>query len=481
MYDYVIIGAGIIGSSIARELSRYQLKAVVLEKENDVANVQTLANSAIVHSGHNPEPGSLKAKLNIWGNKLYDELEKELEIPLLRCGAYVVAHNKDEEKQLEELFENAGKNGVPEFALLDGDVARKEEPNLAKSITKVLTLPTTKVTYPWEVAFACMENAIKNGVKIIKNAEVVSMVHEGDIFKVTAKSHKTIEAKNVINATGVDTDDVAKLLDKSVPFKIKPRKGEYFVLDNRQKGFVNHVLYPLPTEAGKGVLLTPQVHGETLVGPNSNYVDAKHRTDVSYEGLEYVKNNAGSLAENIPFNQIIRSFAGIRATSDYGDFYIKESLEHKGFYHLAGIDSPGLSAAPAIAKYLLSDVINIDELYSKKPDFDPIRKKRMEFNKLSMDEKKNLIKKFDTYGNIVCKCENITEKEIVDAIHAPLGSETIKGLRKRTRAGAGLCQGGYCEEKVMKIIAREIGATPLAVAYDSEISKLFDKETKVKS
>ncbi len=481
MYDYIVIGAGIIGSMVARELARYQLKAVVLEKTNDVANVQTLANSAIIHSGHNPDPGTLKAKLNIWGNKLYDELEKELDIPLLRCGAYVVAHNKDEEKVLQKLFDNAKINGVDECMILSGEEARIDEPNLAKSITKVLTLPTTKVTYPWEVAFACMENAMKNGVAFRKNSEVTDIEAIEGAFRLTINHKAKIETLNIINATGVSSDDVAKLLDKDVPFRIKPRKGEYFVLDRRIKGFVNHVLYPLPSESGKGVLLTPQVHGEILVGPNSVFVEDKHRTNVSFEGLAYVKNNAGSLADNVPFNQIIRSFAGIRASSDYKDFYIKESNENKGFYHLAGIDSPGLSAAPAIAKYLLADVINIDEKYPLKDSFDPIRKKAQEFGSLPLSEKIKMIQEFDTYGNVVCKCEQVTEKEIIDAIHAPLGSDTIKGIKKRTRAGAGLCQGGYCEEKIMKIIARETNRSPLEVSYDSEGSKLFDEETKVKS
>lgn len=480
MYDYIIIGAGIVGSCVARELSRYNLKALVLEKENDVANVQTLANSAILHSGHNPEPGSLKAKLNILGNAMYDELEKELDIAILRTGAYVIAHNEKEEKQLEELFENSKINGVPEFELLSYEEAVKEEPNLAKTVTKVLSLPTTKVTYPWDVAFACMENAIKNGVTFKKNAAVTDIRKENDIFYVTINKEQTYETKFIINAAGVAADEIAALIEEHVPYKSTPRKGEYFVLDKRVKGFVNHVLYPLPTELGKGVLLTPQVHGNILVGPNSQYVDNKHDTSTSYDGLEYVKANAPLLADNIPFHQIIRSFAGIRATIDKEDFYIKESLEVKGFYHLAGIDSPGLTAAPAIAKYLSEEVIGVPSRYKKKSNFDPIRRKQPEFYSLPKEERERLIKQYPTYGNIVCKCEKITEKEVVDAINGPLGSDTIKGIKKRARTGAGLCQGGYCEEKVMKLIAREKNISPLDIKYDTDKSNLFISETKVK-
>lgn len=480
MYDYVVIGAGIIGTNVARELSRYKLKALVLERENDVANVQTMANSAILHSGHNPEPGSLKAKLNVWGNHLYTIMEKELDLQILHSGAYVAAHNKKEEAQLDELVETATKNGVPEFELLDFEEAKKTEPNLAPSITKVMSLPTTKVAFPWDVAFACMENAMKNGVELRLNATVTGLEKTGDHFTITINNKDTVEAKYVINATGVDSDDVAELLETKAPIKIRPRKGEYFVLDRRVKGFINHVLYPLPTEAGKGVLLTPQVHGNILVGPNSFYVDDKHRTDTTFDGLDYVKEHASALAKDIPFNKIIRSFAGIRASSDHEDFYIAESTTIPGLYHLAGIDSPGLTAAPAIAKYLLADVIHIDTKYPEKDHFDPIRVRRPEFNQLTDAEQKQLVEEYPTYGNIICKCERVTEKEIVDAIHAPLGSDTIKGIKKRTRAGAGLCQGGYCEEKIMKLIAREKGISPLDVAYDSVCSNLFTSETKVK-
>ncbi|MBI9010248.1 MAG: NAD(P)/FAD-dependent oxidoreductase [Tenericutes bacterium] len=480
MYDYVVIGAGIVGSFIARELSKYNLKALVLEKENDVANVQTLANSAILHSGHNPEPNSLKTKLCLLGNKLYEEVEDELCIPLLRTGAYVVAHNNDEEQKLLDLVETTKANHVTEYELLDYAEACKTEPNLAKSITKVLSLPTTKVTYPWEAAFACMENAIVNGVEFKKNSEVTNITKSKEGFVVTVNKLDNYHTKYVINATGVNTDDIAAMVEKHVSFKIKPRHGEYYVLDKRVKGFVNHVLYPLPTDLGKGVLLTPQIHGNILVGPDSKWVDDKYRTNNTPAGLEYVKTNAKHLAENVPFHQIIRSFAGIRATSDQDDFIIEESKEAKGFYHLAGIDSPGLTAAPAIAKYLVEDIMHVQDKYSINKEFNPIRFKNKEFGSLDYEQQLEFIKKDPLHGNIICKCENITEREVLDAINGPLGSNTIKGVKKRCRAGAGLCQGGYCEEKVYKLIVRETKATPLDVCYDGAKSNMFVSETKVK-
>jgi glycerol-3-phosphate dehydrogenase len=479
LYDYIIIGAGVVGSAIARELSLYQAKTLVLEKENDVANVQSLANSAIVHSGHNPEPNSLKARLSVWGNKLYEEMEKELDIPLLRTGAYVVAHNAEEERQLEELTELARINQVPEFKILSFEEALKDEPNLSKTVTKVLSLPTTKVTYPWEVAFAAMENALINGVEFIKNALVTGIKKEFDYFVVTVNNHIEYQCRYLINSAGVASDDIAGLIEKNVPFHITGRKGEYFVIDKRAKGFVNHILYPLPTELGKGVLITPQYHGEILLGPNSELVEDKYLPTTSFAGLAYVKEHAAMLADNIPFNQIIRSFAGIRSTADYDDFYIKESLEVKGLFHLGGIDSPGLTACFAIAKYLVNEVMNVDNIYQLNPDFNPYRKKRVMFHKLSDVEKQVLIKEEPMYGNIICKCEKITEKEILEAMRGPLGSNTIKGIKKRTRAGAGLCQGGYCEEKIVKMISKEFNLSPMDIAYDKENTKLFTQETKV--
>ena len=478
MFDYIIIGAGVIGSMIARELSRYNTSVKVLEKENDVANVQSLANSAIIHSGHNPKPGSLKAKLSVWGNKLYEEMEEELSIPLLKSGAYVIAHNKSEEDKLTELYNIAKDNKVPDFYYLDLDKAIKEEPNLADNVTKVLSLPTTKVTYPWEVAFLCMENAINNGVSLQKNSLVTDILVLKNYFVVEINNKENIKTKNIIIASGVACDVFAKMVEKQVPYKVKGRKGEYFVLDKRVKGFVNHVLYPLPTEKGKGVLITPQYHGNILLGPTSEFVDDKYNVSTTYDGLDYVKENSTKLAKNISFNMIIRSFAGIRSSINLDDFYIKESKEVNGFYHVAGIDSPGLTAAPAIAKYLLKEIINIDDKYTKKEDFDPIVKKKREFHSLPKEEQEKLLKKDSRYGNIICKCEKITEKEVIEAINGELGSDTIKGLKKRIRVGAGLCQGGYCEEKVMKIIAREKNISPLKVEYDDKKSDLFVSETK---
>ncbi len=471
MHDFIVIGSGIVGALITRELSKYPVSVLVLDKENDIASHQTTANSAIIHSGHDPKPNTLKAKLCVLGNRLYEDLEKELNIPILRTGAFVVAHNKQEEAMLDILYDRATTNSVDKVYLLDGHDALKEEPRLSKDITKVLSLPTTKVTYPWEVAIAAITNAVKNGASFKRNAEVIDIKHHEDHFTLTLKNGEQLDAKKIINASGVNSDDIAKLLEDDFPLSIQPRKGEYFVLDRKAEGLFNHVIYPLPTEKGKGVLIVPQVHGNILLGPTSNNITDKSDASNTKNGLAYIKEALSSLATHIPYDMIIRTFAGVRASSTYDDFYIKESFKYKGFYHVAGIDSPGLTAAPAIAKYLVEDIIKLD--LPLKNDFDPIRLKPKSFHTLDEETKTKMVKDNPKYGNLICKCEKISEQEIIDAIHGPTGNDTIKGIKKRARAGSGLCQGGYCESLVLKIIARETGQKIDQINYYQEHTEIL--------
>jgi glycerol-3-phosphate dehydrogenase len=346
MHDVIIIGAGITGSAIAFELSKYQMSVLVLEKENDVGSGATMANSAIIHSGHDPKPGTLKAKLNVLGNALYDDLENDLQIPLLRTGAYLVAHGEAEEIKLEELKKRAEINGVEAF-YVPLEEAFNKDPHLSKTITKVVSLPSTKVTFPWEVALALMETAVVNGVQLEKNQSVIAIEKIKDLFEVTTETG-TFKSRYIINAAGVYAEKIASLVETVVPYETKPRKGEYFVIDRRAKGFMNHVIYPVPTNQGKGVLITPQVHGEILIGPTSEYTQAFNSTNTTKEGLAWVKKEALKLADDIPYEKTIRTFAGLRPSLKEYDFYIQESNEVSHFIHVAGIDSPGLTAAPAI-------------------------------------------------------------------------------------------------------------------------------------
>ncbi|MDY0294315.1 MAG: NAD(P)/FAD-dependent oxidoreductase [Acholeplasmataceae bacterium] len=477
MYDYVIIGSGIIGSLIARELSKYEVSVLILDKENDIASHQTTANSAIIHSGHDPKENTLKARLCVAGNRLYDELEKELNIPLLRTGAFVVAHDEEEEKALEELYKRAVNNGVQSIHFISQKEILEAEPLLSSSITKALSLPSTKVTYPWEVAISAVSNAIKNGAEFKRNSHVVSIDKINGTYRIYLENGEPINTRNIINASGVSSDHIASMIEDDFPLKITPRRGEYFVLDRKAKDLFKHVIYPIPSKAGKGVLIVPQVHGNVLLGPTSENIDEKDEASTTLIGMKKIRHDLLSLSNQIPYHMIIRTFAGIRASSTYDDFYIQESKINKGFYHVAGIDSPGLTAAPAIAKYLIEDIIRINAPLKK--NFDPMREKPIVFHKLSDDMKIKLIQEKPKYGNLVCKCEKITEQEIIDAIHGPVGNDTVKGIKKRARAGSGLCQGGYCEGQVIKIIARETNQPLSHINYYQKDTPILIKETKI--
>ena len=475
MHDVVIIGAGITGSAIARELSKYEMSVCVLEKENDVGSGATMANSAIIHSGHDPKPGTLKAQLNVLGNALYDELEKELNIPLLRTGAYLVAHGDEEEKTLETLKQRAAENGV-ETIDISLDEAFKTDPHLSKTITKVVSLPSTKVTFPWEVAVALMENAIMNGVQLGKNQTIESISYDDGRFVIKTQKD-TFTSKYIINAAGVYAEKIAAMIETNVPYQTSPRKGEYFVIDRRAKGYMNHVIYPVPTDKGKGVLITPQVHGEILIGPTSDFTDELNATNTTPEGLAWVRREAIKLADAIPYHQTIRTFAGLRPSIKSYDFYINESKEAKGFFHVAGIDSPGLTAAPAIGQYVTGLVLS-KERFLKKTDFNPTREKIIPYRTMDDAAKKQAFQEDARYGKLICKCERVTEADVVKAIHRPVPADSVKAVKKRTRAGAGICQGGYCEHNVIAIIAKELSIPKTSVNYYNPHTEILISETK---
>ena len=477
MYDFIIIGAGVTGTNIARMLSKYQLKTMVLDKESDIGNGATLANSAIVHSGHDPKEDTLKAKLCVRGNALYHELEKNLHVPLLHNGAYLVASDEESEAQLDTLFNRAKYNGVHvEFVPLE--VAFKEEPNLARDTTRVLSLPSTKITYPWEVALACMENAVANGAHY-KGDQTVSSIEKTEYgFIVKTEEGAEYQTHHVINAAGVYAQKIAEMVEQRVPYKINPRKGEYYVLDRRVKGFVKRTIYPVPSVRGKGVLLVPQIHGNILVGPNAEEQPQLDDYSNSPEGLRWVRNEATRIVHNIPFDQVIRTFSGIRPSIDRYDFYIEESVEVEGFFHVAGIDSPGLTAAPAIAEYF-EEILKGKMRLVRNENFDPNRKKQVLYNEMTKKQKEKAYQEDHRHGQLICKCEKVTEADIVAAIHAPIPATSIKAIKKRVRAGAGLCQGGYCEHQVLKLLSRELNIPLTEVNYYQPGTPLLKEETKV--
>lgn len=471
MYDVVIIGAGVVGASIARELSKYKLKTLVLDKENDVGNVTSMANSAIVHSGYDPKPGTKKAFHNVRGNSLYDDIAKNLDVEFKRIGSLTCAINEEELEVIQHYLPRAKENNV-EVKLLNKEETKALEPFISDNVIASLYAPSAGIINPFELTVALMENAMDNGVALKLNTEVIDIrrTNNGYIVKTNGEE---IEAKVVINSAGLYSDKVARMLGIDT-FEVKPRKGEYFVLDHFNKPFVSHVIFPTPTAKGKGILVTPTTHGNYLVGPSSEWVEDKEDLSTDKLTLDVVRSKSSTLVNNIPFQYMIRQFSGLRATGSTGDFIIEN---HDGFIVLGGIESPGLASAPSIALEVV-DLVKENITLEENKDFNPVRRKINRLSKMSEEERNELIKADPRYGRIVCRCESISEGEVVDAIHRNAGARTIKGVKKRCRPGFGKCQGGFCEPLIVEILARELNKDPMEIKYDTNEAYILQSETK---
>lgn len=459
MYDVAIIGAGVIGSAIARELSRYEADVCVIEREEDVCNGTSKANSAIIHAGFDATPGTLKARLNVRGNAMMDQLSKELDIPFQRNGSLVVCTKEQDPAGLRELLEKGKKNGVPDLRIIDREELISMEPNLGDDVTCALYAPTGGIVCPFHLTMAFAENAYTNGVSFFLNTKVNSIekAAEGYILRTVhtdTGKEEIFEAKVVVNAAGVYAD-VFNNMVSSHKLHITARKGEYCLLDKDAGAHVSHTIFQLPSKMGKGVLVTPTVHGNLLVGPTAVDVENKEALNTTQEGLDSLAATASLSVKNVPMRQVITSFAGLRAHEDGNDFVIGEAEDAKGFINAAGIESPGLSSAPAIGEMaagIVKERLNLRE----KADFVSDRKGILRPETLSMEERNKLIKEKPAYGNIICRCEMISEGEILDAIHRPLGARSLDGVKRRTRAGMGRCQAGFCSPRTMEILEREV-------------------------
>lgn len=477
MYDYLIIGAGITGTFIARDLSKYDAKVAVLEKANDVACGATMANSAIVHCGHDPEEGTLKAKFNIIGSQMYEKICKELNVGYEKCGAFVCSTSEADELTLQVLFRQAVDRGI-KVVFHTKEEAIKLEPNLSDTVQIVMELPDTAIIYPWEVAIALMECAINNGAELYLNSQVTSIERVDDYFIVNT-TKASYQTKAIINAAGIYSDKIYAMVSDQVNFKITPRKGEYFVLDKSASSFVSRVIYPIPSVSGKGVLVVPTTHRNILVGPNSQFIDDADGNDTTESGLEYVKREIQKTMKNIPYQNLIRTFSGVRPTSDKHDFIIEEASDVKNFINVASIESPGLASAPAISQYVVNDIIRMKDKHQLKIDYNPKVKPYLVLRDLSNQQKNEYVKSDSKFGNIICRCEEISEGEIVQAINRTCGATTIKGVKKRVRPGMGRCQGGFCEPRVAEILARELNIDMLEVLYDGTESQILKEDSKV--
>jgi len=475
MYDVAIIGAGVIGNSIFRELTKYNLKVVVLEKEKDVSMGSSKANSAIVHAGYDPKEGSLMAKYNVKGNEMFEDICKELSVPFERNGSLIIAVNDEDMKTVKALYENGTKIGVKNLRILTKEEVLEKEPNISEEIVGALYAPTGGIVGPFEYTIALAENGVANGGEIKLEKEVIS-IEKNDIFKIITKDGESIESKFVINAAGLYADKIHNLICKE-SFKIIPRSGEYFVMDKSQGSVVSHTIFQCPSKLGKGVLVTPTVHGNLLVGPDARDIDDKEDLGTVGDGLNAVRESSMLTTKKINFREGIRNFSGLRANPDTGDFIVEENDEVKGFIDVAGMKSPGLSSAPAIALGVVDILDKSGCKLDKKSNF-KAKREQIHFMELSAKEKAELIKKNPQYGKMVCRCESITEGEIVDAIKRSFGVLSIDGIKRRCRPGMGRCQGGFCGPRVQEIIAREFNVPLEDVVQEKSGSYILLGKTK---
>lgn len=476
MYDVAIIGCGVIGAATAYELARYNVKIAVLEKENDIADGTTKANSAIVHAGYDPEPGTMMAKLNVRGNAMIEEIAKKLSVHYKKCGSFVLAFNEDDLRMIHKLYENGVANGVPGITLLNGAEALAMEPNLSSEVVAALYAPSAAIVNPWELCIAMADTAKKNGVDFFLNSKVDRIdktatgycLHSGD---------KTLEAAYVVNAAGLHSDDINNLVAKPA-FHIIPSKGQYYIMDKSQGTLVSRVIFQCPSKVGKGVLVSPTVHGNLIVGPDAVASGEDDDVSTTQSGLDFVRETAVKSVPGINFRDSIRNFAGVRAQSERSEFIIEESKTAKGFINLAGIKSPGLTSSPAIALECIGLLQHAGLALTEKENFVDEREV-VHFKDLSPAQKEALIEKNPLYGRVICRCETITEGEIVDALHSPIVPRTIDAVKKRCNAGMGRCQGGFCGPRVQEIIARELHIPFDEVLLNKQGTILLTGETKM--
>ncbi len=480
MIDVIVIGAGVTGCGIARELSRYDWRVMVLEKASDVCEGTSKANSGIVHAGFDAHPGTLKAKLNVEGSEQMEELAKELDFPYKRNGSLVLCFDEKDREKLQKLYEQGLKNGVKELRILEREELKQLEPNISDNTVAALYAPTGAIVCPFGLTIALAENAAANGVEFRLNTEVESIERTESGYRLTT-NQGVLESKVVINAAGVCADRFHNMVSGN-QIRIIPRKGEYCLMDKKVGDYVNRTIFQLPTVYGKGVLVTPTVHGNLLVGPTAVDVEDKEAVNTTGEGIADVLKRAALSVNALPAKQVITSFAGLRAHAIFengeSDFIIGEVQDAPGFFDAAGIESPGLSCAPSLGKYLVEQVLAYLPA-EKKPDFIASRKGIPNMALATGEQRQQFIRENPLYANVVCRCELVTEGEIMDAIHRPLGATTLDGVKRRTRAGMGRCQAGFCSPKTVEILARELGKDMSEITKNEKGSEFltgFDKD-----
>ena len=453
-YDVAVIGGGVCGALIARELSRFSLRMVVLEKESDVACGASRANSGIVHGGFDPIPGTKKAALNVRGAAMMPALTAELGVTYHNNGSLVLAFSDEEMETVKKLYDRGIQNGVPGISLLTGDEVLALEPHVSEKVVGALRCTSSGIVCPYGLTIAAMGNAMDNGAELIYEFSIDNIEQTGDHFRISA-GERHIEASYVVNCAGMYADKIAALLGET-GYSIIPKKGEYMLLDRAEGTRCSHTLFQVPTAAGKGVLVSPTADGNLLVGPTSVVIDDRECRDTTVEGLDYIKQAAGKTMADIPYRQTITSFTGVRAAlAGEEDFVIEASKKHPHAINLLGIDSPGLSSAPAIAVEVVSMLEKAGLTLQKNPSFNGTRASYHEFRDMSDEEKNRKIQADQRYGHMICRCEMITEGEIREAIRRNPPARTMDAVKRRVRAGMGRCQGGFCTTYVAEMVAEE--------------------------
>lgn len=453
-FDAVIIGGGVTGCAIARELSRYEMHAALIEREEDVCSGTSKANSAIVHAGHDAVPGSVKARFNVEGNRMMGELAEDLDFEFDRNGSLILCFAEEDRPALQELYDKGVKNGVPDLKIITGDEARAMEPNVSDAVVAALYAPTGGIVCPFGLTIALAENACDNGVEFIFNEEVKKVVKTEKGYDLET-ADDVVHTTYVINAAGVYADEIHNMVSGR-KLHITPRKGDYCLLDKEAGNHVRHTIFQLPGKLGKGILVTPTIHGNLLTGPTAKNIEDKEATATTAEELAEIMEKGSVSVKNVPFRQVITSFSGLRAHEDGDDFIVGEAEDAPGFFDAAGIESPGLTSAPAIGVYLAKKVAEKAGA-KKKAEWNGKRKGFVRPEKLSKEERAALIKERPEYGTIICRCEGVSEGEIVDAINRTLGAVSLDGIKRRVRQGMGRCQAGFCTPRTMEILARERG------------------------
>lgn len=475
MYDVFIIGAGVIGCAIARELSRYEAKICVAERCSDICEGTSKANSAIVHAGYDAPTGSRKAEMNAAGNEKMEALCRELDVPFRRIGSLVICMEEERLPELQKLYDRGAANGVKALRLLNREETLEMEPGLSEEVKGALYAPTAGILCPFELTIALAENAAANGAEFRLNTEVTDVFREGEGYTVRT-NQGDFRTRMVVNAAGVYADVIHNMVSGE-KLHITPRRGEYCLLDADAGGLVRHTIFPLPDRKGKGILITPTVHGNILLGPTAVDIEDKEGIDTTGEGLETVLGSAGRYLKELPARKVITSFAGLRASEDGREFILGEAKDAPGFFDAAGIESPGLSSVPAIGEFL-AEAVRKRGGWKRKENFQSRRKGIRKFLELNPEEQQELLRENPAYGTIVCRCEKITEGEILEAIRRPLGATTLDGIKRRTRAGMGRCQGGFCSPRVLELLAAELHRDPEEITKCGGNSRMLMGHTR---